>query len=85
MRTTVVCYDYAPLDSPHGCVSEIESMKPYCIGCGEQKRLTWPVPERIFCSKTCAANAAFYRCNDPAFHCSVCGNIGCSRDHDRDD
>lgn len=55
----------------------------FCPGCGERKRLRWPINEPEFCSKDCAAWAALtiYGAGSGDFHCAVCSDVGCQREH----
>lgn len=51
--------------------------RPYCPGCGEQKRIRW----YGFCTKDCAAGWAVNQYNAGAqeIYCVICGDFDCPR------
>lgn len=60
-------------------------MRGFCAGCGQKKRLRWPIGQAIFCSKDCAATMAWSDASAGGGHCSECGSLGCQRDHELDE
>lgn len=60
--------------------------RPHCRGCGEQKRIRWPLGDPMFCSKDCAAGMGYVMVSaaPDAGHCWHCGEIACAKDHSDD-